>query len=310
MEFHPIADSYPLLEGQEFDALCASIRLYGLLEDIITYEDKILDGRNRHRACTELNITPRFRTWAGECGSPRAFVDSMNDKRRHMTATQRLLAYKKLTSMPSATAAVEATPEPSVNSVAKAEGLSESTVKRANKIARGSPLLGEAVSKGKLSVRAATRASDLPAAVQDRIAATALSEGQQAGLAAVEEAEDQMPADPPSGGIDGVLKDGAGLPVPDELVKVFRCQPRFQELVNLLDKAMHLYEELSLGPCASEMLSKDFRADLFQLKQIRSNVASAKPYTTCSYCAGTKEARNGGPCTGCKGAGWLSRLNT
>lgn len=51
MDFHPIANLFPLMTGDEYLALVEDIRANGLLEPVVLYEGKILDGRNRYNAC-------------------------------------------------------------------------------------------------------------------------------------------------------------------------------------------------------------------------------------------------------------------
>ena len=87
MEFHPIANIFPLMEGEEFKALVNDIKLNGLLEPIWLYQNHIIDGRNRYRACLEAGVEPEYQEWSGE-GSLIAFVISKNLKRRHLTTTQ------------------------------------------------------------------------------------------------------------------------------------------------------------------------------------------------------------------------------
>ncbi len=51
-EFHPVANLFPLMSGKAFDELVADIKNNGLREPIlIDREGRILDGRNRYRAC-------------------------------------------------------------------------------------------------------------------------------------------------------------------------------------------------------------------------------------------------------------------
>lgn len=88
--YHPVADLFPLMQGDEFEELKADIATNGLLEPIWLHPDgSIIDGRNRHRACLETQTQPRFQTWDGR-GSLVGFVVSMNLKRRQLTYDQRV----------------------------------------------------------------------------------------------------------------------------------------------------------------------------------------------------------------------------
>src|SRR5260221_9303852 len=53
---HPLADVLSLIEGAEFDRLVADIREHGLKDAISLYQGKILDGRNRERACSAAGV--------------------------------------------------------------------------------------------------------------------------------------------------------------------------------------------------------------------------------------------------------------
>src|SRR5262245_59019511 len=85
--FHDAASIFPLLEGEEFESLKADILTRGLQEPIVLYEGKILDGRNRYRACLAVSVQPRFEQYRGD--DPRAYVWSLNFERRHLTREQR-----------------------------------------------------------------------------------------------------------------------------------------------------------------------------------------------------------------------------
>ncbi len=95
-EFHPVADLFPLLRGPAFHELVADIKKNGLHEPILCdAEGRILDGRNRYRACLEAGVEPRSVTWQGE-GSPSELSLSLNLHRRHLDESQRAMVAARL----------------------------------------------------------------------------------------------------------------------------------------------------------------------------------------------------------------------
>src|SRR5262245_33340529 len=87
LPFHPLAEIFPLLGGAEFDDLVAYIRANGLREPVVVFEDMILDGRNRYRACLAANVEPTYTAYQGD--NPAAYVISANIRRRHLIAEQK-----------------------------------------------------------------------------------------------------------------------------------------------------------------------------------------------------------------------------
>jgi ParB-like nuclease family protein len=86
---HPAAMLFPMLHGTAIGELAADIKFHGLREPIVLdSQGRILDGRNRLRACHLVGVEPRFVEWDGQ-GSPVAFVLSRNLHRRHLNESQR-----------------------------------------------------------------------------------------------------------------------------------------------------------------------------------------------------------------------------
>lgn len=86
--FHELSSIFPLMEGEDFDALVEDIREKGQLKKGILFEEKIIDGRNRYRACGVLKIPFKTEEYSEKI-SPRDYIISENLHRRHLTTAQR-----------------------------------------------------------------------------------------------------------------------------------------------------------------------------------------------------------------------------
>lgn len=101
--FHELSSYLPLLEGEEFDDFVDDIRQHGQIEPATLIDGKILDGRNRYRACKILGIELIVREWkpSKTTGTtPLQYVISENIMRRHLNEAQKaeigMLLYKEV----------------------------------------------------------------------------------------------------------------------------------------------------------------------------------------------------------------------
>lgn len=171
-EFHPVASIFPLMQGGAFAELVADVKARGLLEPIVLHGGKILDGRNRYRACLKARVTPRFRAFP-DGRDPLAFVISLNLKRRHLNESQRADVAARLANLPAHRPSKSAIGRTFVSQddAAKMLNVSERSVQRAAVVRnRGTPELIAAVEQGHLDVATASRSAKLPAADQRAIA--------------------------------------------------------------------------------------------------------------------------------------------
>lgn len=94
---YPYASIFDMMKGEEFEALVEDIRQHGqsdpivigYLDEGLSREPVILDGRNRLRACEVLGVEPTFRT--EDMLEPHEFADwivSKNIRRRHLEKGQ------------------------------------------------------------------------------------------------------------------------------------------------------------------------------------------------------------------------------
>lgn len=97
--WHPAANAFSLLaeDSADFKCLIEDIRSQGLNNPITIYEGKLLDGRNRARACKLLGILPDTTQWIPKQGqTPESWSMSQNVVRRHLTIDQRKIGQDEL----------------------------------------------------------------------------------------------------------------------------------------------------------------------------------------------------------------------
>jgi len=167
METHPAANVIRMMTDEEYSALRDDIEKNGLLQPIVLCEGMILDGRNRHRACIELGISPTATKYNGD--DPVGYVKSLNVKRRHLTPYEQIR--EALKSEPEIKAKAKerqkkaggAVPQKSAEAVrdsrdelAKQAGVSHDTVAKVKKIeAKADDKTKQAIIDGELTINAA-----------------------------------------------------------------------------------------------------------------------------------------------------------
>ena len=177
MDFHPLSMIFPLLEGKELDAVATSIKINGLQNSITTFENAILDGRNRFRACEKVGVTPKYEPFTGS--NPLAFVIDQNLHRRHLDESQRAMVAARIAKLeegrPRKTAPIGAV---SQERAAEHLNVSRRSVQRARKVlAEGGAETVAKVAQGNLAVSRA--AHDIEKAKQHKAEAA-----EEAGSAA------------------------------------------------------------------------------------------------------------------------------
>ena len=173
LAFHAIADIFPLMDGQPLADLTEDIQQHGLREPIWLYEGKILDGRNRYRACQAAGVEPVFADYSGD--DALGFSVSLNLHRRHLSEPQREIAAAKIVTVKNggdrrSDQSANWQTETTVAKAAELLNVSERSVARAkNVIANGIPELTHKVETGQVRVSTAADIATLPPGQQDII---------------------------------------------------------------------------------------------------------------------------------------------
>lgn len=281
-EFHPYASVVPMLGTPELNALAADIQGNGLRQSIVLFEGKILDGRNRYKACQIVNVEPQFRDFNGD-GDPLDFIVSMNLVRRQLTASQKALAVAKIAELPRGNPALQTPKTPAkpksaqmpnrktVAEVAREVEVSPRTVGQAKQVLRDAPKeTVEQVERGEKSV--ATAVKEIKAEKQKEISSN----------------EKHL--------------DKTGYTIPESILADWQTAESFRSTLNDLQRIKLLVEKaIDKRELIYREVGQDTVADL---KNTWTALKQVLPYAVCPTCQGRTREK----CSVCKQRGFVSEF--
>lgn len=164
MKAHPAAECFPMHSPERLAELAEDIRANGLLDPIALCDGKVLDGRNRLKACALAGVDPRFEHFDGD---PVAYVLSKNMIRRDLSDDQRRAIRIDLADLETERRGRPKKGETvstikTRDAIAEALGETGRTTQKAITVKKRAPELHEAVKAGKLTHNIASKLCDAP----------------------------------------------------------------------------------------------------------------------------------------------------
>ncbi|MFD4316427.1 ParB/RepB/Spo0J family partition protein [Streptomyces sp. NPDC058548] len=145
-----------MLDEEELHALAEDIREHGLRQPVVLdATGRILDGKNRLRACEIAGVEPAYITYEGD--DARAYVLSVNSRRRHLTKGQLAMIAASACSVSEHAGRSET--EQTARSVSEQTGLSIGRIGQARTVLRHAPDLVDGVISGAVSLDDAYKAA-------------------------------------------------------------------------------------------------------------------------------------------------------
>lgn len=303
MKPHPLSELFPAMDGQEYDELVSDIREHGLAQPIVMYQGKILDGRNRVRACEQLGIKPKTVDYRGQ--DALGHVVSLNLNRRHLTPGQRAMVAEKIVTFTHGGARSKGSRDPLLSEVsreraAEIAGASTGTMKRVRTVLeKGTQQLQDAVAVGKIEPNVAAKVAEATPAKQRE----AVKGGKEVAreiareVTAEKKAEKDAPAKPTIRTL--------GISVPHEVMaRAAKEQDLVDKIGKLLADAKRAYTELEKLRGVEQVgkgnhISTGFRTALNELGSLQGT----RPACVCPHCKLIPELRK--TCAACRTSGFI-----
>jgi hypothetical protein len=92
---HPLAATFPMIEGTALEDLKRDIKARGIIEPIRLFQGQILDGRNRYAAAKACGHKFTLDDFARLCGVSHSTVGVARDRLAHSPEVRRYEAFKR-----------------------------------------------------------------------------------------------------------------------------------------------------------------------------------------------------------------------
>ena len=285
MKWHPFAEQFPYLEGQEWDDFLASINKTKGNELKVYFRTvngikEGLDGRNRWRACDKLNLHCNMEEVFLDDAEAIDFIIRRNIKRRHITPEVRQSIVATLTNQGK-----------SQRQIAATIGSSKATVQRDQQAVATTPNGGGGPfgPPAQLAQNTANGAS-LVIGAQSNTAAEP---------APARRRKNTPPAGQSSDADESVIKDKSGTIVPEKCRAAFIAAKSFNKISTLLNNAKNLIAGIISGDAGHYLKGRTPHFET-ALNNTRNQVNAGRPTHICPYCDAKKSN-----CDCCKGCGWV-----
>lgn len=285
-EDHPLADIMPLMEPSDLELLATDIKAHGLKGPITLYEGKILDGRNRFRACKLVEVEPRFYEFKNGA-DPTEFILTANVFRRHLNESQRAMIAAKLATMREGRPAGNASASPSESGSSSDTGqictVSDEEAGRQLNVSRRSVVAAK-------KVLAEGTASDIKAVEQ--------------GKKRVSSVASKLGPKKPRPPRDTTSKDELGREIPKEVQPDWdRAEEVGKKIYRLLSDVKDIVVAGLKGEEKDIVFAEILNPTLAEIDGLRFSLEQIKPYVLCPACQG----RGRKQCTRCKHRGFQSK---
>lgn len=288
MKIHPAANVFPMMARDELQELADDILEHGLRMPIELLEGEIIDGRNRFEACVLNELEPEF-VDVKNIGDPFEYVVSLNERRRHLTESQRAMVAAKIAKakvgQPKKNRAHVRDKSISTNkNAAEMMSIGTRSVQNGKKVlANGSSKLVEAVESGAVAVADAVKIVDQPKKTQNK-AVQAVKKGAAKTVA------------------KAVAKQDEAAPEKSEFPEWWQNRSAVDEYRKEINRLIKKIKDIDSSISGFEELAKNRSRIKLDLENVKAAIVGSVPFEICPYCYGIPE-----DCAGCSERGWVGK---